>query len=210
MLQKFTICTAAIASAFLGIGCAGGGTGSDSYQVNPLGAGPAPVSLSSNSEVIDPTDLGAAGNYVILAKTGVSNTTGSTITGNIGASPVAASYITGFGLTANSSNVFSTSSSVVGKVYAANYAAPTPTRMTSAIGSMQRAYLDAEGRSHPDFNELYSGNIGGKTLAPGLYKWSTGVTIPTDVTLSGAADDVWIFQIAGNLTMSAAKSVLLG
>jgi hypothetical protein len=47
------------------------------------------------------------------------------------------------------------------------------------------------------------------TLAPGLYKWSTGVTIPTDVTLSGSPDDVWIFQIAGTLYISSAKSVIL-
>jgi hypothetical protein len=52
-------------------------------------------------------------------------------------------------------------------------------------------------------------NIGGKTLAPGLYKWTSTVTIPADVVLSGGANDVWIFQTSGDLTMDASKQVLL-
>ncbi|OJI07864.1 hypothetical protein BK004_00255 [bacterium CG10_46_32] len=47
------------------------------------------------------------------------------------------------------------------------------------------------------------------TLVSGLYKWSTGVTIPTNVTLSGGANDVWIFQIAQDLTISSTTSVVL-
>jgi len=39
------------------------------------------------------------------------------------------------------------------------------------------------------------------TLAPGLYKWGTGVTIPTGVTLAGGGNDVWIFQISQNLNV---------
>jgi hypothetical protein len=98
---------------------------------------------------------------------------------------------------------------VTGKVYAADYADPTPANLTTAVSDMQTAYTDAAGRTLPDHTELGSGNIGGMTLFPGLYKWSTDVTIPTDVTLSGSANDVWIFQIAGNLSIAGAKSVLL-
>jgi hypothetical protein len=47
------------------------------------------------------------------------------------------------------------------------------------------------------------------TLTPGLYKWTSTVTIPTNVTLEGDADDVWIFQISGDLKLAAAKSMLL-
>lgn len=57
--------------------------------------------------------------------------------------------------------------------------------------------------------ELGAGNIGGLTLTPGVYKWSTGVTIPTDVTLSGSANDVWIFQVAQNLNVSSAAHIIL-
>ena len=180
--------------------------GSDSAGSNPRnpnGAGPAPVPLGSAGA------LGAAGSYAILAKTGISNVTGSTVTGDMGLSPAAASFITGFSLVADSTNVFSNSSSVVGKVYAANYAVPSPSNLTTAIGSMETAYTDAAGRSTPDFLELGTGNLGGLTLAPGLYKWTSSVTIPTGVTIAGGANDVWIFQTSGDLSIAAAKNVTL-
>jgi hypothetical protein len=94
-------------------------------------------------------------------------------------------------------------------MYAPDYAVPTPANLTAAIGKMQTAYTDAAGRTTPDFSELATGNIGGLTLAPGLYKWTNTVTVPTDVTIAGGASDVWIFQIAGNFTVSAAKKIIL-
>jgi hypothetical protein len=97
---------------------------------------------------------------------------------------------------------------VTGKVYAATYAVPTPANLTVAIGDMAHAYTDAASRA-PDVSELGAGNIGGMTLVPGVYKWGTGLLIPTDVTLSGDANDVWIFEIAGTLTLSSAASVVL-
>jgi len=146
--------------------------------------------------------LGSAGDFAILAKSGISTTGTTAIVGDIGVSPIAATAITGFGLIMNSSNQFSTSSLVTGKVYAANYAVPTPVKMTTAVSDMQIAYTNAAGRKLPDYTELGAGNIGGMTLTPGLYKWGTGVIIPTNVTLSGGSNDVWIFQIAQTLTVS--------
>jgi hypothetical protein len=81
--------------------------------------------------------------------------------------------------------------------------------LTTAIGDMQTAYTDAAGRVNPDYTELGSGNIGGLTLPPGLYKWSSTVSIPTNVTLQGSATAVWIFQIAGGLTQASATQVML-
>lgn len=78
----------------------------DDYQANPLGKGPAPVPTGSAG------DLGSIEGYVILAKTGITNVTGSTVTGNLGLSPAAASFVTGFSLVADGTNVFSTSASV--------------------------------------------------------------------------------------------------
>ena len=69
---------------------------------------------------------------------------------------------------------------------------------------METAYTDAAGRTSPAATELGSGNIGGLTIAPGLYKWGTDVLIPSNVTLSGGVNDVWIFQISGNLTVATA------
>ncbi len=173
---------------------------------NEYGEGPAAPDLGSD------TNLGASSSYALLAKTGISNVTGSAITGgHVGLSPAAASYVTGFALVADASNVFSTSIAVIApaKIYAADYALPTAPNLTAAVLSMQRAYTDAAGRMPPDELNLSNGNLGGLTLEPGLYTWGTTVTIPSDLTLSGGANDVWIFQIANDLDLSAAKSVIL-
>ena len=152
-------------------------------------------------------NLGTAANYVIVAKTAINNTSTSAITGDLGLSPAATSYITGLALT--NSTGFATSAQVVGKLYAADMAAPTPANLTTTVSNMITAYNDAAGRTLPDFIELGTGNIGGKTLAPGLYKWTGNVTVPTSIVISGGANDVWIFQIAGNLSVSSAVNVTL-
>jgi len=151
--------------------------------------------------------LGAALDYVILAKTAINNSSTSAITGDLGISPAATSYITGLALT--NATGYATSSQITGKVYAADMAAPTPANLTTTVNNMITAYNDAAGRTLPDFIELGSGNIGGKTLTPGLYKWSGNVTVPSNITIAGGANDVWIFQIAGNLTTSSSVSVIL-
>jgi hypothetical protein len=153
--------------------------------------------------------LGTAGNFAVLAKTAISTVPSSSITGDIAVSPAAATYLTGFSLVADATNVFSTSPQIVGKAYAANYAVPSPSNLTTAVSNMESAYSDAAGRSTPDFLELGTGNIGGKTLVPGLYKWTSTVTVPADVVLSGGANDVWIFQTTGDLTVSAGKRITL-
>jgi hypothetical protein len=156
-----------------------------------------------------PVNLGTAGNFVILAKTGVSTTGTTAVVGDIGVSPVPASYITGFSLVADSTNTFSTSSVVAGKLYAADYAPPTPAIMTTAVSDMQTAFTDAAGRTTPDFTELGAGDISGLTLVPGLYKWGTGVSITNGVTLAGGPNDVWIFQIAQDLLVNNSAIVTL-
>jgi Ice-binding-like len=158
-----------------------------------------------------PVDLGTAANFVILSKSGVTTTGVTKITGNVGVSPIAASGLTGFGLVLDSSGTFARSTLVTGKVYAADYSAPTPSMLTTAVGDMEAAYTDAAGRAPTSAatTDVGAGNIGGLTLTPGVYKWSTGVTIPTNVTLSGGKNDVWIFQIAGTLNISSGKNVVL-
>lgn len=153
-------------------------------------------------------NLGAAGNFAILSKTGISTTGVTLITGDIGVSPISATAITGFALTLPAGSAFSTSALVTGKVYSPSYADPTSANLTTAVLDMQTAYTNAAGQA-PNVTELGAGNIGGLTLAPGVYKWGTGVTIPTDVTLSGSANDIWIFQIAQNLNISSAAKVIL-
>ncbi len=168
-----------------------------SVTMAAIAAGPLPVSL------------GTAGNFVILAKSGISTVPTSVVTGDIGVSPIASGAITGFSLILDSTGIFSTSGQVIGKVYAADYTSPTPSILTIAVSDMLTAYNDAAGRTLPDYIELGAGNISGMTLTPGLYKWSTGLLINSDVTLNGGPDDVWIFQIAGTLDISAAKHIIL-
>ncbi len=157
-----------------------------------------------------PVNLGTAGNFVILAKTTVTTTGTTAVTGDLGLSPAAQSFITGFALTNDSTNTFATSSLVTGKVYASDMTAPTPTNMTTAVSDMETAYTDAAGRTTPDFTDLGAGNVSGLTLAPGLYKWGTDLLIDnTGVTISGGANDVWIFQISGNLTLNNSAIITL-
>jgi len=161
------------------------------------------------SAAISPVDLGTAGNFTILAETGISNTGTSSIVGNIGVSPAASSYITGFALTMNSSGQFATSSMVTGNVYAATYAPPTPATLTTAVHDMQTAYTNAAGRTNPNYVNLGAGDLNGMTLAPGLYNWGTGVSISTSITLTGNANSVWIFQISGGLTFGNGAQIIL-
>jgi hypothetical protein len=201
---------ALVLAAFLA-GCGGGGGGSSTPAkstssnsptapgagtgVAGLGRGPAPV------------DLGSSANYVILAKSAISTTGVTAVTGNLGLSPAAASFITGFSLSAPPTT-FSTSPEVTGQVFASDYDPTTPTLLTTAVANMMTAYTDAAGRA-ADYTELGTGNIGGMTLPPAVYKWSTGVVIPTDVVLSGGPNDVWIFEIAQDLVMSSGTRITL-
>lgn len=153
--------------------------------------------------------LGTAGNYVILAKSGISTTGTTSIVGHIAVSPAAETFITGFSQSRDASDEFSTSSIVDGRIYAADMAAPTPSKLTTAIGDMEIAYNDAAGRTTPDHTELGAGDVSGMTLEPGLYKWGTGLLIASDVTLSGGSNDVWIFQIAEDLTVENGIQVTL-
>ena len=154
-------------------------------------------------------NLGRASSFVILTKSGVTNVPASRITGDMGVSPIAATAITGFALVADSTNTFSRSTQVTGRIYAANYAAPTPANLTTAVSNMEAAYTDAAGRKNPDFTELYAGDLSGKTLAPGLYKWGTSVVAYKNVTLSGGPNAIWIFQISGNLTLASGVRITL-
>lgn len=152
--------------------------------------------------------LGSSGNFAILAKTAVSTVPASAITGDVGVSPAATSFLTGFSLTLVGTTS-ATSPQVTGLLYGADMTPPTNSNLTTAVLDMQTAYTDAAGRPTPDALNLGSGNIGGQTLVAGLYNWGTSVTIPTDLTISGGANDVWIFQIAGDLSISANKRITL-
>jgi len=154
-------------------------------------------------------NLRTAANFTILAASGVSTVPASAITGNIGLSPAASTFLTGFSPVLDSSCTFSKSTQVTGKLFAASYTSPTPSMLTTAVLDMQTAYTDASGRTLPNFLNLGAGEIGGRILTPGLYKWTSGVTVSSSTTFSGNSSDTWILQIAGTLTMASAKTMIL-
>jgi len=140
--------------------------------------------------------------FVILAGSLVSNIPTSVIVGNIGLSPAARSFITGFGLT-----------EVTGKIYASDDVSPAGVSdmLTAAKGDLTTAYNDAAGRTSTDIVQL-AGNIGGLTLTPGLYKSSGSLQISSgDLTFDakGNADAVFIIQIASTLNTTSGRQVIL-
>jgi len=155
--------------------------------------------------------LGAAANYSILTESGISTTGITSIEGNIGVSPISSTAITGFGLIMNTNGQSSHTPIVTGSVYAADYGAPTPANLTTAINDMQTAYTTENGLITPaPFVNLYAGDVSGKILPPGLYKWSTGLLISNaGVTLAGGPNDTWVFQISQDLTVNNGAIITL-
>jgi hypothetical protein len=157
-----------------------------------LGSGPGPVLLRS------------AENFVILTKAGITDVPSSAITGNIGTSPISGAAI---GVTC---------AEVTGIVYSVDAAGPAckvtnGTLLTTAVSDLETAYTDAAGRPAgvgPNLN-VGAGTVAGQTLVAGTYTWGSNVSITTDLTLNGGANDVWIFQITGTLDMSPNMKVLL-
>lgn len=147
--------------------------------------------------------LGTAYQFAVLSKTGITNVYPSAITGNIGSSPITGAAI------------HLTCPEVTGKIFTVNAAGPLPCRitnaskLTTAVADMQTAYTDAAGRINPNYLNLGAGNIGGLTFTKGLYKWTTAVTIPTSITISGGPNAIFIFQVAGTLKMSSGVNVTL-
>lgn len=164
----------------------------------------APSNLRAQGSIQAPVNLGTAGNYVILSQTGITDVPPSPIVGNIGASP-----ITGAAIHVSCSEVTGTISSV-------DAAGPAPCSLIVpgalgvAINDMNTAYTSAAGRTTPDFINLGAGNVTGLNLVPGLYKWSTDLLIgAAGVTLTGGPNAVWVFQIAGDLTLANNAHIML-
>ncbi|KAJ7200650.1 hypothetical protein B0H12DRAFT_1036720 [Mycena haematopus] len=156
-----------------------------------------------------PSSTGNRGNFAILAKTGVSTVPNSIVTGDVGVSPVTVAALTGFSLVEDVTLQFWTSTQVDGRLMGATDASPTPALLTLAVLDMQTAFTDAMNRPGPDFVEFQAGLIGGSILVPGLYKWTTGVTITTGITIAGGPADTWIFQISGTLDQAANVQITL-
>ncbi|KAL8276396.1 hypothetical protein RQP46_011194 [Phenoliferia psychrophenolica] len=156
-----------------------------------------------------PVLLGTAGNYAVIAKTGVSSVPQSVVTGDMGASPTAQTYYTGFSETNSDTGTYSTSQQCNGRLYAADNTSPTPSVLTTAVSDMETAFTDAAGRSENATLNFGGGSIAGATFAPGLYTWGSNLNVNGDCTLSGSVNDTWIFQVSGNLNVASSKRLIL-
>ncbi len=163
-----------------------------------------------------PINLLSTGNFAILSQTGITNTGSHTskITGNIGSSPITAAAMNNVFCSEITGKIIGVDAAYVGSGNQTCYSGTPPsankTLVDNAVLDMGTAYAEAAGRTNPKATELYTGNLGGRMITPGLYKWSTNVMIPSNVTLYGGANDIWIFQISGNLSLASKGSVATG
>jgi hypothetical protein len=187
------------------------------------------TAMPSAAKEVDEVALGTAGNYAILSKIGISTVPDSIIIGDIAVSPISATALTGFSLSADSTGEFSTSTQISGSAFSADYASPTPTHLTTAVGDMQIAYKNAAGRAEsldsddlPDKTNIGAGTLGGvgnrgsenDPLKPAVYTFNTDLIIGGDLYLAPSAvdddpEDVFIFRTTGSLKQVDYKRVFL-
>lgn len=191
-------------------GCGGGSTGGGAAAVGPA------AQVGAVCAGAGCVSLGTAANYVILAKTGVSTVPNSVVTGNVGLSPAARGFLTGWSLITEPTDTGFTSAQVTGNLYAAdNVGGTTSVSLTTAVGDMQTAYTAAAGMATAGGGLTTacpgSGNFGGQTLVAGVYTCgvSIGIATATNLVLSGSATDVWVIKTTGNVTQAAATQVQL-
>ncbi len=140
---------------------------------------------------LTPVALGSAGTFVVLAGSTVTNTGPTSVTGDLGVSPGTA--VTGF-----------PPGTIIGAQHDGD---PTAAQ---AIADMTIAYNDTAGRSLCPIG--VAGNLGGMTLAPGLYKSTSSLAVSSgDLTLDaqGDPDAVFIFQMASTMTTTPGRMVIL-
>ncbi len=172
----------------------------------PGGHGPAPVVL------------GTAGSFVILTKTGITNTASHTsaVSGNIGASPVTSAAMDNVFCSEITGTIYGVDATYTGSgtltCFLPGTTGVTPnankTFVDTAVLDMGTAYTNAAGRT-ADFSGIGAGEIGGMTLPAGTYKWGTGVSVNRNVILNGGPNDVWIFQVAQGITVASGVNVIL-
>ncbi len=147
--------------------------------------------------------LGTAGNYVILAETGITDIPSSAVTGNI-ANAGTGAQITGL-----------TCPEVNGVIYTIDATGPACRTIDSAgigiaVTDKGTAYTTANGLANCVINQS-AGILSGLTLTRGKYFFNTGVSIPTNLHLDALGDPTarWVFQVNGTLTMASAVTIFL-
>jgi len=208
-INKIVMMGLLTAVSLAGCGSDGGG-GAASSSAKDSGA--ATTGAVSTQAAAIP--LGSAANYAILAKAAVKTIPTSAVTGNVGISPAAQTFLEGWSLTNDPSVTYSTSAQVLGsgKLYAAdNVGGTTAADLTTAVADMQTAYTAAAAKAPTSAatTDVLGGTLTDQTFTAGVYQWGSAVNIPTDLTITGTATDVFVFKVTGALNMAANKKVVL-
>jgi hypothetical protein len=173
-------------------------TGAKDLAGNPLASGMNwSFTTAATSAGQAPVSLGAATTFAVLAGSTVTCTGGTTVNGDLGVSPGTA--VTGFVTVDGGPGI------VNGTIYNV-----TPGPAATAQGDLTTAYNDAAGRTVGAIT--VAGNLGGQTLAPGLYTSTSSLEISSgDLTLDASGDPnaVWIFQMGSTLTTTVGRQVIL-
>jgi len=153
-----------------------------------------PNVITEQTIVMDAVPLGSTSDFAILAGSSITSTITSTnatvVTGDLGLSP--GTSIGGF---------------PPGILNGTQHVGAGDAIVKQAKLDLTAAYTDAKGRTSDDIVTL-SGNIGGLTLTPGLYKSTSSLAISSgDLTFDG--DGVYIIQIASSLTVTSGRQVIL-
>ena len=137
--------------------------------------------------------LGSAGTFAVLGAAGVTNAGPTVVTGDLGTYPTASCTGLPTPCTGNGPG------QVNGTIDAADVIAQ------HAQASLVIAYNDAKGRTTNAIG--VAGDLGGRTLTPGLYKSATTLAITGTLTLDGPG--VYIFQMGTGLTVNTGAMVVL-
>ena len=145
----------------------------------------APLSASA---LTSPPFLGAAAKFVVLGGSGVTCTK-STV---------------GLGAVGSKLTVTKTSTcSIAGAIHQGDATAVT------AFNAFSTAYTALKAKTCPAAHNLTGQQLGGKTLAPGVYCFDSSAALTTGtLTLAGPSSGVWVFQVGTGLTTATAQVVM--
>jgi hypothetical protein len=155
--------------------------------------------LAESSAGQPAVNLGGAAQFAVLAASEITSVPTAAIKGDVGLSPAARSKIAGL-----------TPPEVTGSILAADDGGATAVLLTQAQNDLTTAYNDAAGRSLGAV-DVANADLGGRTLAPGLYKSTGTLNVTGNLTLDaqGDANAIYIFQVASVLTAAAGSQVIL-
>jgi hypothetical protein len=192
-----------VAASVAGCG-SGGGSDAPMRVAGPPTAPGAGGGVGGAGQGPTPINLFTAGNFAIVAETEITDLPPSVVIGNVGLAP------------AQGVNIELTCAEVTGGAIFTVDSAGSPscrrrnslTLLTQAVADGHTAWNDGRVRP-PDYTDVLAGNIGGLNFPPATYKWNAGVQISSNITLTGGPNDVWIFLIENNLSVSPGVQVIL-